>query len=140
MLEVSAFSAEAKHIKDLNIAQTSKAVKTESPWSHFDCFSETAVAQNHGKILAEMFFFLYWVKIKWKSSQDQLLASSLLVSRVNGSQCYTETQKRIQTLKRFYITDTGRGLSKQTTFKSRNTFGSFLTWNRYKNIEKLHSF
>lgn len=58
MLEVSAFNAEEKHIKDLFIAQTSKAVKTESPWSHFDRFSETAVAQNHGKILAEMIFFI----------------------------------------------------------------------------------
>lgn len=53
MLEVSAFNAE-----DLFIAQTSKAVKTESPWSHFDRVSETAVAQNHGKILAEMIFFI----------------------------------------------------------------------------------
>lgn len=98
MLEVSAFNAEAKHIKDLFIAQTSKAVKTESPWSHFDRFSETAVAQNHGKILAGMLFFLYRVKIKWKSSQDQLSAFSLLVSQVNGSQSYTENYPNIETL------------------------------------------
>lgn len=45
-------------MKDLSIAQTSKAVKTESPWSHFDQFSETAVPQNHEKIPAETVSFV----------------------------------------------------------------------------------
>lgn len=56
MPKVSAFNTAEKHIKNVFIAQTSKAVKNESPLSHFDRFSETAVAQNHGKILAEMLF------------------------------------------------------------------------------------
>lgn len=43
-------------------------------------------------------FFLHRVKIKWKSLQDQLSAFSLLVPRVNGSQCYTENYPNIETL------------------------------------------